>query len=116
MDILGIGGAIKKVGMVVGLKKAYDTLMKHIHDPNRKVRVVMPDNATVEVKPSYASGINWAAVGMFAASVVKMFGASPPTDLAGWIEAAGLGLTSIFIFVKRTWFTTKLTPQSAKKI
>ena len=114
--MFGIGKFVKQVGTLLSAKKIYGNLIKHIHDPNRTVEVIMPDKAVVEIKPAYQSGINWAAVATFAVSVLKMFGADPPTEMVGWIEAGGVALASVFIFIKRTWFTTKITPSSAAKV
>jgi|GEM_PF-2292018 len=116
MDILGIGGLVKKVGMLLKAKKIYGNLMKHIHDPNRTVEVIMPDKAVVEVKPAIKSKINIAAIITAAVAVAGVAGLKIPDELPQHIEAwVTLGI-AIYTIVARTWFTTKLTPSSAKKV
>ena len=116
MDILGIGGFVKQIGMLLSAKKIYGELMKHIHDPNRKVRVVMPDNVTVEVKPAITSKINIAAIVTALVAGASIFGLAIPEELPQHIEAwVTLGI-AIYTIVMRTWFTTKITPSSAAKV
>ena len=116
MDILGIGGFVKKIGVLLQAKKIYGNLMKHIHDPNREVEVVMPDKAVVEVKPAIKSKINIAAIITAAVAVAGVVGLKIPDELPQHIEAwITLGI-AIYTIIMRTWFTTKLTPSSAARI
>ena len=74
---------------------------------------------TVEVKSAWSSKINWGqAVGMVATVLVLATGGKVNMDMAtqGELVAVIQGLTALYTWAMRTFFTTAITPSSAAKI
>ena len=105
--------AISGLRLLGKLKAIWETRF----DPNKKVRVVMPtgDTVEVEVKPSGKSTINWGALVAGAAALLTFAGIDVPESLQKEALALITLAVSIFIYIRRTYFTTKVTPQSAAK-
>jgi len=112
MDILGIGKKISQFKLVLSLKSLWGKL----YDPQRGARIIMSDKV-IEVKPAMKSKINITAIlGGIAAILKLVANVEVPADLLEQSEALILLATSVVTIVLRTWFTTKLTPSSTKKL
>ena len=112
MDILGIGKKISQFKLVLSLKSLWGKL----YDPQRGARIIMSDKV-IEVKPAIQSKINITAIlGGIAAILKLVANVEVPADLLEQSEALILLATSVVTIVLRTWFTTKFTPSSAKKL
>ena len=65
-----------------------------------------------EVKSSWASKINWVAVGGAITALVAAFGIEMSEELQKTILTAVPVIGGALIWVMRTWFTKKLTKAS----
>lgn len=70
----------------------------------------------VEEKSSFLSKINWASVISVVFTMLAAFGLNIPDELKVQILAAVSAITGIVTVVLRTYFTTTVTPTSAKKL
>lgn len=74
------------------------------------------DNAVVGVKSAWASKINWTQAVALLAMVLAVFGIDMPPDTKVAIVALIQAVQSIASWIIKTWFTTTVTPSSAKKV
>lgn len=70
----------------------------------------------VEEKPAFLSKVNWASVISVVFTMLAAFGLNIPDELKVQILAAVSAITGIVTVVLRTYFTTTITPTSAKKL
>lgn len=75
--------------------------------------------AQVDVRSAWFSKINWTqAVGIAASALVFLTGGKVniPVDVQIQIVTGVQVVTGIATWIQRTWFTTTITPSSAKEI
>ena len=112
MGFLGIGKKIRQIKLLSKIK----SLWGDVFTTQRKVRIIMPNGVAVEVKPAWQSKINIAAIISGVAAILKLTtSVEVPEDFLKEIESLVVLGSSIVTFIARTWFSTKLTPASAKK-
>ena len=70
----------------------------------------------VPIKSAFASGINWATVLGVIATIATAFGYTVPPDLVPAVTGMISAAVGLFVVIKRTWFTTSITPSSAKRV
>lgn len=70
----------------------------------------------VEEKSSWFSKVNWAQVLTVVFTMLAAFGFNVPEDLRVNIMAAVTALGGLVTIIMRTYFTTTITPASAKKL
>jgi len=74
------------------------------------------DNALVAVKSAWASKINWLqALGAAGTLITTLAAGLPPDQAAKWTATVAI-VTNIATVIIKTWFTTTVTPASAKKV
>jgi hypothetical protein len=70
----------------------------------------------VNVKSAWLSQINWVQIVGMLASVLTLVGFNLTVEHQAAIVVIIQGLVGIYTVVRKTWFTTSITPQSAKKL
>lgn len=70
---------------------------------------------TVVIKSSWFSKINWTQAVAFLGMIFTMFGIDVPEDVKAAIVSAIVAISTVITWVLRTFFTTSITPSSAKK-
>jgi len=75
----------------------------------------IPSN-DIAIKPAAFSKINVTQLVAVVAAFATMFGFEIPPELQVKIVAAIVTVAGLVTYVLRTYFTTALTPQSAKKL
>ena len=70
----------------------------------------------VDVKPDWASKINWTQLVSSLAVITAMFGFDVSPETQAHIVAGIAVVSNVVTFIMRTWFTTKLTTSNAAKI
>lgn len=71
------------------------------------------------VKSSWRSGINWVAIPMAVSSILALFGIIVPPETqnaAVQVYEGVMAAGAIFVFVKRTFFTSSLTQASVNRM
>ena len=66
----------------------------------------------METKSKFASKINWTQVVGFAAQMLAFFGIDMPPELHATVAVIIQGVVNLVTIIQRTYFTTKLTPES----
>lgn len=67
-----------------------------------------------QIKSAFASKINWTAFIGPLVSMLAVFGFKVPADLIPALVLAIQAAQSLITIILRTWFTTTITPSSAK--
>ena len=106
MGFLGIGKLWQRWGWYRKLSPAL-TAIENVWKAIRKEKWVMGD-----VKSSWASKINWVAVGGGITALVAAFGIEMSEELQKQILTAVPVVGGTIIWIMRTWFTKKLTKGS----
>lgn len=70
----------------------------------------------VGVKSPLSSKINIAQIVSIVAMAAAMFGLEVPAEVQAEIVSTIVAINALVTIIARTWFTTSVTPQSAKKI
>lgn len=76
----------------------------------------METKVVTTTKPGALSKINWTQFVAFLAMLATMFGFDVPAEIQAQIVAVILAVSNVVTWVMRTWFTTALTPASAKAL
>lgn len=74
------------------------------------------DTVLANVKSAWLSKLNWTLAAGALFNLFAFFGLNVPADVKDAIVMVGNGLVLIVAWVLRTWFTTSITPASAKKL
>lgn len=122
MDILGIGKLLKQIKAGLNFRSAWNKLFK----PPKSWRLKMPTGEVVEVevKSAGSSKINLGAATLLVVGGLQMIGLDISAEMKEALgNAVGIIVQLVvqvvipfFIIVWRTFFTKKLTPQSAAKV
>lgn len=74
------------------------------------------DTVLANVKSAWLSKLNWTLAAGALFNLFAFFGLNVPADVKDAIVMAGNSLVIVAAWVIKTWFTTSITPQSAKKL
>lgn len=75
----------------------------------------MAETVRTEVKSTFLSKINWASALGLAATIFALFGIDLDEDTQKQVIAGIAGVTTLAVWVIRTFFTKTVTPQVAAK-
>lgn len=74
------------------------------------------DSILANVKSAWLSKLNWTMAAGLLFNLFSFFGLQVPSDVKEAIFVVGNGVVLIVAWIIRTWFTTSITPASAKKL
>lgn len=74
------------------------------------------DTKLVDVKSAWTSKINWTQAVAFLAMLGTIFGLDIPEDVKAAAVSIIVAAATVLTWVFRTFFTTTVTPTSAKKV
>jgi peptidoglycan hydrolase-like protein with peptidoglycan-binding domain len=74
------------------------------------------DTVLANVKSAWLSKLNWTLAAGALFNLFAFFGLQIPSDVKDAVVMIGNGLVIVVAFVIKTWFTTSITPASAKKL
>mgnify|MGYP006921311137 CR=1 FL=1 len=74
------------------------------------------ETVLANVKSAWLSKLNWTVAAGVLFNLFMFFGHPVPPDIQANVIQVGNGVVLIAAWVIKTWFTTSITPQSAKKL
>lgn len=88
----------------------------NLFPPTNPRKEISMETVLANVKSAWLSKLNWTLAAGALFNLFAFFGLNVPTDVKDAIVAVGNGLVIVAAFVIKTWFTTSITPASAKKL